>query len=90
MQQRTHIIIPAELVTEIDALVGKRGRSLFLAEAARKELNQLRLKQALDKAIGVWQDKDHPELKKGSAHWVTQLRKAEASRSEPRRTNKKR
>ncbi len=88
-QQRTHIIIPAELVIEIDTIVGKRGRSRFLAEAARKELNRLRLEQVLDKAIGAWKDKDHPELKQGSAHWVKQLRKVEATRSIPGRTAKK-
>jgi metal-responsive CopG/Arc/MetJ family transcriptional regulator len=89
-QQRTHIIIPAELVTEIDAAVGKRGRSRFLVEAVRKELDRLRLEQVLDKIIGTWKDKDHPELKQGSAYWVAQLRKTEASRSISNRISKKR
>ncbi len=89
-QQRTHIIIPLELVAQIDNMVGKRGRSRFLVEAARKELNRLRLEQVLTKTVGVWKDKDHPELKKGSAHWVTQLRKDEESRLVPDKTNKKR
>ena len=80
-QQRTHIIIPTELMAEIDIVIGKRGRSKFLVEAARKELDRLRLEQVLDKVIGIWKDKDHPELKQGSAHWVAQLRKTEASRS---------
>jgi len=89
-QHRTHIIIPFELVAEIDSLVGKRGRSRFLTEAARRELQRLRLDQALDKAVGIWKDKDHPELKNGSANWVTQLRKAEASRTLSGRIGKKR
>jgi metal-responsive CopG/Arc/MetJ family transcriptional regulator len=89
-QRRTHIIIPDELVTEIDTVVGKRGRSRFLVEAARKELERLRLGQVLDKIIGAWKDKDHPELKQGSAYWVTQLRKTEASRSISNKISKKR
>ena len=29
MSKRTHIVIPEKLAQEIDALVGKRGRSSF-------------------------------------------------------------
>lgn len=89
-RQRTHIIIPSELIAEIDTIIGKRGRSHFLVEAARKELGRLRLEQALDQSVGIWKDKDHPELKQGSAKWVSQLRKAEATRLAPARTRKKR
>lgn len=61
--KRTHIVIPQQLVTQIDALVGKRGRSAFLAQAAEKELMRLRQIKALEAAAGSWKDKDHPELK---------------------------
>ena len=73
-QKRSHIIIPSDLVAEIDSVIGKRSRSRFLAEAARKELRRLRLEQILNESIGAWKDKDHPELQQGSAHWVRQLR----------------
>jgi hypothetical protein len=73
--RRTHIIIPEPLVNEIDRLVGKRGRSEFLAQAAEKELRRLQQIKALEKAAGSWKDKDHPELKSGSASWVGGLRK---------------
>jgi len=73
--RRTHIIIPEPLVTEIDRLVGKRGRSEFLAQAAEKELRRLQQIRALENVAGAWKDKDHPELKAGAAHWVKQLRK---------------
>jgi hypothetical protein len=36
--QRTHTILPQELIEEIDAVVGPRGRSAFLVETARAEL----------------------------------------------------
>src|SRR5258708_19766933 len=73
--KRTHIVIPADLAGEIDKLVGRRGRSGFLAEAARKELKRLRMLKTLEKASGSWKDKDHPELKKGAARGVEDLRR---------------
>ena len=73
--RRTHIVIPEPLVNEIDRLVGKRGRSEFLARAAEKELRRLQQIRALENVAGTWKDKDHPELKVGAARWVKELRK---------------
>jgi len=77
--RRTHIVIQP-LVTEIDCLVGKRGRSEFLTQAAEKELRRLQQIHALEHVAGAWKDKDHPELKGGAARWVKELRQ----QSEPR------
>lgn len=55
-------------------MVGPRQRSSFLAEAAQKELRRRRQIEALKGAAGAWKDKDHPELKDGSAAWVRKLR----------------
>jgi len=33
-RRRAHVVMPVELVREIDALVGRRGRSRFFEEAA--------------------------------------------------------
>ncbi len=74
--KRTHIVIPEELASEIDETVGKRRRSNFLVEAARRELRRLRMLRALALARGAWRDEDHPELRKGSEQWVRQLRKS--------------
>lgn len=76
--RRTHIIIPEELVAEIDAFVGKRGRSQFLTVAARKELKRVRLLRAVDRACGAWSDQDHPELSQGADVWVEDLRRSES------------
>jgi len=73
--RRTHIVIPEPLVSEIDRLVGKRGRSEFLTQAAEKELRRLQQIRALESINGAWKDKDHPELKAGAAVWVKALRK---------------
>jgi hypothetical protein len=72
--RRTHIVIPEQLAAEIDTLVGKRGRSAFLTQAAEKELMRLRQMRALEAAAGSWKDEDHPELKQGAAKWVRKLR----------------
>jgi hypothetical protein len=78
--KRTHIVIPAGLVAAVDALVGKRGRSGFLAQAARREVRRLRTLKALERARGAWKDRDHPELKRGAAQWVSELRRTEKRR----------
>ena len=75
MNRRTHVVLADELVKEIDTLVGRRQRSGFITQAARKELMRLRQIEALNAAVGAWKDKDHPELKQGSAKWVRKLRK---------------
>ena len=72
--KRTHIVIPDQLITQIDEVVGKRGRSGFLVQAAEKELQRLRQIRALERAAGTWGDKDHPELKAGASAWVKKLR----------------
>lgn len=78
--RRTHIVIPSALVAEIDSMVGKRGRSKFLSEAASREVKRLRLLKALDRAAGSWKDKDHPELKRGAAAWIRKLRREDERR----------
>ena len=72
--KRTHVVLAQELVEDIDRLVGARRRSSFLTEAAEKELMRRRQIAALRAAAGAWKDKDHPELRQGSARWVHKTR----------------
>jgi hypothetical protein len=78
--KRTHIVIPEQLVAQIDMIVGKRGRSKFLTQAGEKELMRLRQLKAIAAAAGSWKDKDHPELKHGGAKWVDKLRREDEKR----------
>ena len=74
-KSKAHLVFPEDLLQAIDKLVGKRGRSKFVAEATRKELQRMQLQKALEKAAGAWKDEDHPELKeKGTYQWVRDLR----------------
>jgi len=79
--RRTHIVISEQLATDIDRVVGKRGRSSFLAQAAERELLRLRQIKALKAASGAWKDKDHPDLKDGAAAWVKKIRRENERRS---------
>ncbi len=72
---RAHILLPEDLVQEIDALVGPRGRSAFLVETARNEVRRQKLLRFLDSKDPAWRDADHPELKGGTELWVSNLRK---------------
>jgi hypothetical protein len=72
--QRAHILIPADLLREIDAIVGPRGRSAFLLETAREEVRRRKLLRFLESDEAAWREREHPELGKGSAEWVRNLR----------------
>jgi len=74
---RTHVILPAEVLREIDALVGQRGRSAFLAEVAQQEVRRRKLLAVLDSKDPAWKAGDHPELKRGAAAWVSKMRRSE-------------
>jgi hypothetical protein len=71
---RAHIVFPKELMAEIDAEVGPRGRSAFLAELAKKEINRRKILAFLERGEVIWKDEDHPELAEGSYKWVRSLR----------------
>src|SRR5436190_21755089 len=82
----THVLLPKDLIHEIDELVGPRGRSAFLVDTARNEVRRQRLLQFLQNTEAAWKDEDHPELAEGAAAWVRQSSgEDEASRSRKRR-----
>jgi hypothetical protein len=82
LRKRTHVILPVDVVAGIDKLVGKRGRSAFLAEIAREEIQRRQQRNAIRKATGAWRDEDHPELKRGSTAWIRRMRAESETRSE--------
>ena len=80
--KKSRVVLPEDVVAGIDSLVGKRGRSAFLAEVAREEIQRRRQREALQAAAGSWKDQDHPELKGGSAAWVRKMRAESETRSQ--------
>jgi metal-responsive CopG/Arc/MetJ family transcriptional regulator len=73
-RKRTHVILPEDLLAEIDRLVGERGRSAFLAEVVQREIQRRNLLVALREARGSWKPEEHPELEQGSEAFVERLR----------------
>src|SRR5690349_18194894 len=72
--QRAHVVLPKDLVSEIDKVAGSRGRSAFLADLARREIKRRRLLEIFQREEPIWKDEDHPELEAGAAEWVRQMR----------------
>ena len=84
--KRAHILLPHDLVKEIDSIVGPRGRSAFLVEIAREAVRRKKMLRFLEGDTPAWKDVDHPELARGAAAWVRALRQE----SERKRTKKQR
>jgi len=62
MNVRTNLLLPKELVEEVDHFAGERGRSRYVAEALRARLKRDRLKEAIERTAGVWSAADYPEF----------------------------
>lgn len=77
---RTHVIMSDEVLAAIDEIVGKRGRSRFLEQAASEKLERLALEEAIGATAGVargkgylhWRDRD------ATAAWVRKTRRTES------------
>lgn len=76
---RTHVILSEEVIEAIDQLVGKRGRSRFLEQAAREKLDREALLKALEESAGIatgpryahWKDRETVK------EWVRRIRRGE-------------
>lgn len=58
---RTHVVLPKKLVDEIDALVGKRKRSEFIAESLEATVKHERLMALADKLRGSIKEGEVPD-----------------------------
>jgi hypothetical protein len=78
------VVLPAELVAEIDAVVGTRKRSKFIQEAVEERLLRDRQMKGIEAGFGAWKDEDHPELcgPEGTDGWIRQLREESNQRLE--------
>jgi len=63
MKTKAHLVLPREILEEVDQIAGKRKRSLFIAEATREKLQRERFLRTLEETQGAWSDKNHPDLK---------------------------
>lgn len=69
---RAHILVPDDVLLEVDALVGPRHRSEFFVDAVREKLSRVRLLAAAREAVGSLEDVDIPgwESSEAAAEWV--------------------
>lgn len=75
---RTHVLLPKDVVEEIDRRVGPRRRSEFLARAAERELEAEDRLRAFDEFAGSLKDVDIPgwETSESATEWVRKQRDA--------------
>ena len=88
--RRAHVWLPDDLLREIDAIAGSRGRSAFLVETAREAVKRRKLLQFLESGDVAWEDVNHPELAKGTAEWVRGLRQESEARGKHRKKRQSR
>jgi hypothetical protein len=76
MTVRTNLLLPKELVEEVDRFAGPRGRSRFVAEALAERIRRERLREVVETTAGAW--RDHPLFPTSEAvvEWV-RARRAE-------------
>ena len=76
MNVRTNLLLPKELVDEVDRFAGERGRSRYVAEALRARLKRDQLMEAIEKTAGAWSAAEYPEFATSEqvVEWVRTLR----------------
>jgi predicted transcriptional regulator len=76
---RLHITVEDELVRALDARVGHRGRSTFIANALRHALDDERRWELIQSARGSIEDRGH-EWDDDPAAWVRAQRRQDPGR----------
>jgi metal-responsive CopG/Arc/MetJ family transcriptional regulator len=84
MNVRTNLLLPGELVAEVDAVAGPRGRSRYVAQAIERQLRRDRWWAAARAVAGTWTADTHPQFatSDGVEEWV---RAGRAEGSDPGR-----
>ena len=82
---RAHVVLPDDLVEEVDRLVGKRKRSAFITETLRERLRSDQLLRTLREVAGSVKAADHPEwtTSRKVAAWVRKQRRQSSQRIGP-------
>ncbi len=76
---RMHIVVDDDLVAELDARVGPRGRTAFVVAALRRALDDDRRWDAIEAAAGSIDDTGH-DWDADPAAWVHEQRRADDRR----------
>jgi metal-responsive CopG/Arc/MetJ family transcriptional regulator len=71
---RTNVTLPEELMNEVDALAGPRGRSAFVADAVAYKVKRERLRKALDETRGILVGTPDYMTPEETIAWIDELR----------------
>ena len=76
---RTNLLLPKELVAEVDRFAGPRGRSRYVAEALAERVRRERMREAFESAAGSLDPSRYPHWSTSEKviEWVRQLRAEE-------------
>ena len=74
MNVRTNLLLPKELVEEVDRFAGERGRSRYVAEALRVQLRRDHLREVVEKTAGAWRDNPLWSTSEDVVEWVRAMR----------------
>jgi hypothetical protein len=74
MNVRTNLLLPKELVEEVDRFAGQRGRSRYVAEALRARVKRDRLREIVEQTAGAWKDNPLWKTDQDVIDWVRGLR----------------
>lgn len=80
---RVHIVLPTDVLADVDDLVGPRERSRFVAEATRELVRRKRMLKAFDEMAGSLVGAGTPpewETPEGTDAWVRGLREESDAR----------
>ena len=82
IKTKVHLTFPPKIISEIDNLVGKRGRSKFVSEAAKEKINREKFSKAIRECAGTWKSENHPNLSssKDVVKFVEKIRKESEER----------
>lgn len=76
--RRAHVVLPPDLLAQVDRLVGPRRRSQFFAEAAVEKLARIKLAESAARVAGSLAGICTPnwESSEAAASWVRSTRQA--------------
>jgi len=77
-KRRAHVVLPKELLDEVDGLVGPRRRSQFTREAIEDKIVRQRRVEAFEEVVGSLKDDAPPpewETSESTYEWVRSLRR---------------
>ena len=78
----TRVVLPDDLIQEIDRVAGAQKRGAFIEEAVRERLRREAVSAALEATAGSLRAEDYPEWDSPEAvsRWVRNLRRQDEAR----------